>query len=235
MRRIGRVHNWELGRSGNLDVFLYRSIPMARGMLGNVIGRSESRAGPRLLHSPTRLLPDSAQGHRGAEGKPGTHPQEPIVLFRPIRGSYPFREPHPTADAVGYRLPVLRTSAPPSAPQLPLLPYSHSYSARRAVLVLEPQQTPTCEQTIAPSTSRSTSTTATRAHLNPSAPLRLCGGFLPTTPLSLRPGGPKDDSPRRQPWDRALRATSPGRGDRIHSTAANLSSSFATSGALSHS
>ena len=109
VRRIGRVHNWELGRSGDLIVFLYRSIPMARGMLGNVIGRSESRAGPRLLHSPTRLLPDSAQGHRGAEGKPGTHPQEPIVLFRPIRGSYPFREPHPTADAVGYRLPVLRT------------------------------------------------------------------------------------------------------------------------------
>ena len=110
VRRIGRVHIWELGRSGNLVVFLYQSLPMARGMLGNVLGRSVSRARPRLLHSPTRFLPESAQGTpNGQKGNRGTHLNEPVVLFRPIRGSYPFREPQPTADAVGYRLPVLRT------------------------------------------------------------------------------------------------------------------------------
>ncbi len=64
------------------------------------------------------------------------NPNDPVAVFRLVPGSSAFHDSHPTAHALSYLLPVLRTSAPPSAP-CPLS-LSDSYSARRAVLVLEP-------------------------------------------------------------------------------------------------
>ncbi len=121
VRRIGRVHIWELGLSGNLVVVLYRFPFMARGMFRNVIGGSGSRPGPRLLHSPTRFLSDSAQGHRGAEGKSRNASLRTHRFLSPHPGLFSIRELHPRAHAVRYRVSVLRTFPIASCSPSPVL------------------------------------------------------------------------------------------------------------------
>jgi hypothetical protein len=107
---------------------------------------------PEARRAGRREPTASAVGHCVENNEPRTGRQNPSSppprIERPLSphpGLFPFRESHPTADAVGYHLSVLRTfpgaaslashpcSPAPSAPR----PYSYPYPARRAVLVLD--------------------------------------------------------------------------------------------------
>ena len=131
-------------------------------------------------------------------------PHEPLVLFRPIRGSPQVVNLNPRLTPWAI---VCRCSAPSRSPRGSPRSYSYSYSARRAVLVLEPQPH---LAPIAPSTSRSTSSSTTTPQLQrkTSAPLRLCGKpspkILPQKFPLPSPAPPRDTPPHvprpSTPW-----------------------------------
>jgi hypothetical protein len=75
VRRTGGVHIWELGLSGNVCVFPYRFLVMARGMLGNVQGPAHPVHCPHMKAGAGWRRPRRrGKGHEEATGEASPSP-----------------------------------------------------------------------------------------------------------------------------------------------------------------
>lgn len=113
----------------------------------------------------------------GQKGNRGTHPYEPIVIFRPIRGSSPFVNSIPRITPCAI---VCRCSAPSRSPRAP----PRLYSSRSPTLDHQPVP-PQTRQPIAPSTSTNPSPPRLRAPAGHPTPQKTANLKLPAETLEV--------------------------------------------------